>query len=178
MSKPFPDLDKKRLLLTLLKVMGGRKVVVSFDGSGDSGSIDDVNLLDQEGNLIDLKGAEFEWPCRSSEADPLTNKWRVIYKNTVMPLSDILVQITEDALEEEGLDWYNNEGGFGQFTIDLTQTPPKIELDVNIRITETEHHGFDYTEDDESVTEEDLVAEVEAQDKARKELLDMIKGTK
>ena len=146
MSYPFRDEDKKNLLMTLLKVLGGRKVEVHFDGSGDSGSIDYVGLIDQEGHEISLKGATLDWYEDASEFDPLASKWRTTTKpRPDMPVDEILKQITEDALEEEGLDWYNNEGGYGLLRMDLTTTPVTITMDVHIRIVNTEDHEFDYT---------------------------------
>ena len=146
MSKPFPDKDKKDLLMTLLKVLGGRKVEVSFDGSGDSGSIDYVDLVDQDGKEISLKNATFDWHERASEFDPHQNKWLMTTKPVPnMPVADILKQITEDALEESGHDWYNNEGGYGRLNIDLTTTPPEITLSVSIRYTNTEDYEIDLT---------------------------------
>jgi len=146
---PFPSKDKKKLLMTLLKIMGGAKVCVSFSGGGDSGNIDDAELLDAEGNPIDLKGAEFEWESEESYHDPEEGKWRMRSIVEIMPLNDILVKITEDTLESTDLDWYNNDGGQGQLSIDLTTTPPSIELEVGVNYTHTENHNFDFTETEE-----------------------------
>jgi hypothetical protein len=146
MSYPFKDEDKKNLLMTLLKVLGGRKVRVDFDGSGDSGTIENPELFDQEDNHIDLNNATLDWYQTASEVDPLTNKWRTIEKPVPnMPVTEVLKSICEDALEEEGLDWYNNEGGYGTLCIDLTTTPPSITMDVHVRVTNTEDYEFDYT---------------------------------
>lgn len=146
MSKPFPDKDKKDLLMTLLKVMGGRSVVVHFDGGGDSGNIEDAHLFDQDNNFIDLTNATFDWYETSSGFDPHQNKWVTTSKPVPnMPVKDILIKITEDALEDSNLDWYNNDGGYGQLDIDLTKTPPSITMEVHIREVHTDDHSFDYT---------------------------------
>jgi len=145
----FPSEDKKNLLMTLLKIMGGAKVGVSFSGGGDSGNIDDAELLDAEGNPIDLKGAEFEWESEESYHDLEEGKWRMRSVVETLPLNDILVKITEDALESTDLDWYNNDGGQGQLSIDLTKTPPSIELEVGVNYVHTENHNFDFTETEE-----------------------------
>lgn len=150
MSYPFRDEDKKNLLMTLLKVMGGRKVRVEFDGSGDSGTIENPILFDQESNPIDLTNATFDWYKASGKFEG--GKWiHTVEPTPNMPVNDILIQITEDALEEEGLDWYNNEGGYGVLNIDLTTTPANITMSVSIRIVNTDDYEFDYTEnlDDE-----------------------------
>lgn len=74
-KKPFPNKDRKHLLMTLLKVMGGTKVEVSFSGGGDSGSIDAARLLDADNNEISLENAEFEWERDVSLHNNVTNEW-------------------------------------------------------------------------------------------------------
>ena len=155
-KNPFPNKDRKALLMTLLKIMGGRKVEVGFSGGGDSGEIEGASLLDQDGHAIDLKGAAFDWHESTSRMDEQEGKW--VYETKVvpnMPIDEILVKITEDALEESGLDWYNNDGGSGSLTIDLMVDPPTINLSVGINYTETNWHDFDYTDNEKESEEED-----------------------
>ena len=156
MSYPFQSDEQRDLLMTLLKVMGGRSVVVNFDGGGDSGNIEYVGLLDQEGKVIDLTNATFDWHEKSSQFE--AGKWYVRYTpKPNMPVSDILQAICEDALDDAGHDWYNNDGGYGSLTIDLTTTPPEIKLSVSIRYTSTEDYEYDLSngEDDEDEIKED-----------------------
>ena len=150
MSYPFQSDEQRDLLMTLLKVMGGRSVVVNFDGGGDSGNIEDAAVFDQENNFIDLTNATFDWYETSSGFDPNQNKWITTSKPVPnMPVKDILIKITEDALEDSNLDWYNNEGGYGQLSIDLTTTPPSIAMEVHIREVRTDDYLFDYTHREE-----------------------------
>lgn len=147
MSYIFPNEDSKTLLFTLLKILGGRKVEVHFSGGGDSGNIDNACLLNQDNEPIDIQKASLPWFENKSSFDSTTNKWVNTFEQVEsMPLNDILVGLTENALENEGLDWYNNEGGQGAFRIDLTTTPPSIELTVEINRTEVDSYDFDYTE--------------------------------
>ena len=150
MSKVFPNKEQKKLLLTLLKVLGGHKVEVSFSGGGDSGSIDGVFLMDANGNQINLDGATMEWHETKSTLNDETKRWSTQTTPVPdMPLADILTQITDNALEESGLDWYNNDGGQGEFTIDLSTDPPTINLSVGVHYTQTDYHDFDYTDNEE-----------------------------
>lgn len=140
--------NRKRLFFTLLKVLGGSKAVVAFDGSGDSGSIDCVDLLNREGERIDLTGAKFEWPTRTSNFDPTTNKWVNGSEVQEMDVDDILKEICENALDDQGVDWYNNEGGYGELTIDLTTQPVSVVLDVNVRETISHNTAYDLTDEE------------------------------
>lgn len=146
----FQSNEQRDLLLTLLKVLGGRRVLVEFDGSGDSGSIEDAFLQDENGNSIDLTNATFDWYEKSSGFDKEQSKWVITSKPVPnMPVGEILRVICEDALEDAGHDWYNNEGGYGSLTIDLTTTPPVIKLNVSIRVVSTEDYEHYLMEDEE-----------------------------
>lgn len=173
MPSPFQSKEQRDLFLTLLKVMGGRTARVEFDGAGDSGSIEWLGLLDQDGKEIDLTNATFDWFETASEYDPHQNKWVTTRKPVPnMPVADILKTICEDALEESGHDWYNNEGGYGNLFIDLTATPPEVVLNVSVRVTSTEDYTYDLVEDEEEGNE---YADLSAEDKAREELLEAVK---
>lgn len=149
MSSIFPSKEKKELLVNLLLVMGCTKVMVHFAGGGDEGSIESVEVLDKDGNAINIDHVELEWEREIAEADPRTNEWRERTETKLTSMHDILKEITENALEASGLDWYNNEGGQGDFFIYPTETPVRIELDVGINYTATDHHHHDYTDEEE-----------------------------
>ena len=147
---PFPSKERKPLFLTLLKVMGAKYAEVAFAGGGDSGSIEGVTLMGTNDNEIKLDPSmTFEWESETGYHDPVDNDWKRKPTVEVMPVYDILVRICEDCLDTTSLDWYNNEGGQGQLTIDLTQDPPSIDLSVEINYTHTENHAFDFNEDEE-----------------------------
>jgi len=150
---PFPNPDRKRLLITLLKVMGGHKVEVSFSGGGDDGSIESAVLLDSEGKEISLKNTEFEWETEHSNYERKENseegEWVKTSEIKAMPVDDILVKICEDCLGSTGMDWYNNEGGQGSLEIDLNTDPASVVLNIGINHTHTEDYAFDFNEEEE-----------------------------
>ena len=149
MATVFPSKEKKTLLMNMLKVLGGHRAVVEFQGGGDSGEIYNAVLYDQNMQEIDCTGITFDWDSESETFDPVKNTWDKHSKFGPVPVLDILRDVTEQMLENEGLDWYNNDGGQGQLTIDLTQSPPTIVLFVGINFTQTDDHEFDYTDADE-----------------------------
>jgi hypothetical protein len=157
MSAVFQSKDQRDVFLTLLKVMGGRTAEVWFDGSGDSGSIEGARLVGQEGKEIDLTNATFDWHEQKGEFDKEKNQWVKKYAPApAKPVHDILVQICEEALEDTGHDWYNNDGGYGQLVIDLTTTPPEVKLEVHIRYTSTEDYEYDLNDTELEEAEEQL----------------------
>lgn len=146
---PFPNSDRKQLLMTLLKVMGGHKVEVRFSGGGDDGSIEGASLYDSEGKEISLKGTQFEWERDVSMFNRETNEWLDRSETLTMPVDDILVKICEDCLETTHMDWYNNEGGQGSLEIDLNTDPVSIVLNIGINQMHTEEYAFDFSGEEE-----------------------------
>ena len=97
-------------ILVKLKDKGINKIEITFSGSGDSGDIDDLIYYD------------------------VTDKYyysRDMVKNSYMTdeeynlLQNDCYEFIDDAIE--GADWYNNEGGFGNITIDLDTMTADVE---------------------------------------------------
>lgn len=152
MANPFPDKDKKNVLITFLRMIGGVRVVVDFQGGGDSGEVSNAQLFDKHEKLIDITKSKLDW---STEKDVFKDGvWLTESEQNFVVANDILVQATETMLENEGLDWYNNDGGEGSLTIDLTTEPPTMLLDVNINRMESDNYEFDYTNPEEEGDED------------------------
>lgn len=152
MANPFPDKDKKNVLITFLRMIGGVRVVVDFQGGGDSGEVSNAQLFDKHEKLIDITKSKLDW---STEKDVFKDGvWSTESEQNFVVANDILVRATETMLENEGLDWYNNDGGEGSLTIDLTTEPPTMLLDVNINRMESDNYEFDYTDPEEEGDED------------------------
>lgn len=145
----FPSPEHKIILLTQLRTLGVKSVEVTFSGGGDSGSIDDVNAYDNDMKDVNLTAHHLDWPEESSIHDPNTNTWITEVKVVTIPLDEVLKRVTNDALAESGLDWYNNDGGQGSLLIDFNHSPPEISLDVGINYTSVEDHTIDLNEEDD-----------------------------
>lgn len=118
-------------VLPVLRELGTERVCVSFDGSGDSGSIWDIGFTPE------LAGAEPLVSIRTStrEFDNDTRSWRRIAGDEDKPLQEAISELTYDYLEETNVDWYNNDGGYGELTIDVAAGT--VAIDVNQRFTES-----------------------------------------
>lgn len=152
----FPTEEHRATLLSTLKLLSTARVVVEFAGSGDSGSIENVAVLDYNGAKVDLTGHKLDWVTTSSTYKD--GKWVETSTPEVKELGAIIEQVAYAAIESTGLDWYNNEGGQGEFTIDFVTSPPTIDLEIGINYTQTEDYSFNFsgtedeTEGDEACT--------------------------
>lgn len=136
----FPSKQEKETLLTQLNLLGAKKVYVEFRGGGDDGQVDGVFYRDKHDEMQDIPTDMIAWT-------------KVAYGHQTAEQKDTsLVEVLEDlcyrALDETGLDWYNNEGGQGQLTIDFTENPPSINLSVGVNTMTTDDHDFDLNEED------------------------------
>jgi hypothetical protein len=111
---------------------------VSFDGSGDSGSIEDVAFepaIDHQA----LAALTVEHVATARVLDDGT--WKTITAAQQSTLNDAIEALTYDYLEETDINWYDNDGGFGTLVIDVPQGT--VALDINCRYTEStsEHYS-------------------------------------
>ncbi|MEM8986683.1 MAG: DUF6878 family protein [Pseudomonadota bacterium] len=138
LREPVPRtyLANLQRVLPVLRRANVKRATVTFDGSGDSGSIEEVYFDDRHFNARAVSLAYEK--TQSSWEDGRWVHAREIAEGT---LEDVLEDIGYDYLEETGVDWYNNDGGFGDLVIDVEAGT--VELDVNVRFTEssTEFHS-------------------------------------
>ena len=132
----YPSPEFRELLLAKVRPLGC--ITVSFNGGGDSGSIDDIYY---GANAVPLgKEPTIPWPETVGGLSGSRN-W---IETTVLkerPLRDVLTDLTYMALDEQGLDWYNNEGGSGTLEIEFPEDgDPVIKLHTDIRVIEYESH--------------------------------------
>lgn len=78
----------------LIKDKGYNKLQVCYSGSGDSGAIDDIDLLNDT-NSISIEN---------------------MIENTDF-IKEWLYEVIDEAIENR--DWWNNDGGYGNITINL-----------------------------------------------------------
>jgi hypothetical protein len=111
------------LILTNLKDLGIAKVEVTFSGSGDSGDIDEVNFY----TINDLD-------VSSEIITDFNNKSGINIDNE---LRDFAYELIEEKVNTVG-DWVNNEGGFGNITINVEEKT----YDLNYSQRTTEEHDW------------------------------------
>lgn len=138
----FVDQRQYVEFMATLKLLGCTQVQVEFSGGGDSGEIREAEAWGN-GKPIDLTQhtMQFTYTIEVWKPDNRQSKHQVTEEKN---LGEILKSLCEDALEETGIDWYNNDGGSGCFYVDYGQDPPRLRLEVETYYTSSENHDFDY----------------------------------
>jgi len=130
-------------LFDTLKEAGATRVVIRFDGAGDSGAIEEI-IISKNDEPIQVE-AELDWSVKKSFFQD--GKWVDEIRTTTMSVVTALEIYCYDELEKTGVDWYNNDGGFGEMEIDFTSNPATVKLEVNTRYTEYDRHTYNLTEE-------------------------------
>jgi len=137
-----------RRILPILAAAGVGRVDVEFDGGGDSGSIDTINFYDEDNNNVTVnERISIEIYSRTF----VNRSWQVAVIEQENSLVDAITEIVDDYLDATGVDWYNNEGGFGHFYIYVQQGT--FESSVYVRFAES---SCERSEERDIMTGEDL----------------------
>ena len=118
----------KAALFEALSAFGVTLVVVSFDGYGDSGQIENAEV--KAGDTVvpmpdrTIAIAEAVWD------QPEPNRTRV-------SIADAIERLVYDILNDTHCGWENNDGAYGDFTFDVAERT--ITLDYNERYTASDY---------------------------------------
>ncbi|MEO0510825.1 MAG: DUF6878 family protein [Verrucomicrobiota bacterium] len=123
------QMDTLRRLLPILRKHEINMINVSFDGCGDSGSIDRISFDPAEAD--DIQNAKISYLKSQSQFEDGT--WLHTTSEVEGRVEEAIEELTYDYLEETGVDWYNDDGGFGELVIDVRKGI--VEYYVNTRYT-------------------------------------------
>lgn len=123
----------KTSIFGVLAAAGIAMVQIRFDGSGDSGQIEEMEARDAKGVSV---------PITDMPVEMLVLHWgEEVPKSETLPLGQALENMAYQLLGSAHPGWENNDGAFGEFTFDVVAGT--IRLDHNDRYTATEefiHH--------------------------------------
>lgn len=123
----------KANLLAALAAGGITSVVVTFDGCGDSGQIENVEVKAGDA-FVDLPDTPVEIARTEYFSEDVDRRTE--------PLREALESVCYMILEARHGGWENNEGAYGEFVFDVAAD--SITLDFNYRIETTENHSYEF----------------------------------
>lgn len=147
------DENSKLVALRILETMRRNNIAAlscCFDGSGDSGQVDDATYKMIGSNSFKRKPElDVTVPVRTTVTEYSQEEGRYI-KRTEMQETKLLTafeNLVEQVLDETGVNWYNNEGGYGEMT--LFAGTGTFEYEVRQRFTNSNLVASDTWELDE-----------------------------
>lgn len=123
----------KDVVFDALAANGFTRVNVSFDGEGDSGQID--NLAGYVGDVL-TKLPEIKLLLQTSSwsGDNISTEEK--------SLPAAIEQLCYDFLEQDHGGWENNDGAFGEFTLDVAGRTVELEFNGRYSDVHTTTHTF------------------------------------
>ena len=126
--------QNKEVLFDGLRLAGIAQVLVSFDGSGDSGQIESIDARNDADHHVSLPAAQIifagiDWQTRTPIEHRLT-------------LEAAVEELVYDLLSDTHGGWENNDGAYGEFCIDARART--IHLEFNERFTSSELYTHDF----------------------------------
>lgn len=124
----------KAALFEVLSAAGIGTVVVTFDGSGDAGQIEDVSAYDAAGADTALPDAHVA--LADVDFDTLATV------TEACGLREVIDSMAYGLLERVHDGWENGDGAHGEFT--FTVVGRAITLDYNERYTASDYHQHEF----------------------------------
>ena len=118
----------KTTVFDVLAAAGVTVVVVTFDGYGDSGQIENIQAKAGD-EVAALPSGEIEIVSANWGEDALDR--------TTMTVRDAIERLAYDFLQEAHDGWENSDGAYGDFTFDVAERT--ITLDYNERHMESDY---------------------------------------
>jgi hypothetical protein len=123
----------KAALFDLLAAACVTHIVVSFDGCGDSGQIENIEAKASDAIVpvpqVKIQRARAVW----GQAEP---------EDSLVTVAEAIEELVYDFLEDTHSGWENEDGAYGEFTFDVAART--ITLDYNERFTDSNNfqHAF------------------------------------
>jgi hypothetical protein len=123
----------KASILDALATANITKVLVEFDGEGDSGQIEMIAVVsDGEPAAMPETTVTLQQASWGSDEPAIT----------VIALRNAIETLCYDFLEDEHGGWENNDGAFGEFHLDVTKRTVELEFYARFTDVSTSHHSF------------------------------------
>lgn len=116
----------KTVLFDALAASGITTVIVTFDGSGDSGQIENIEV---QGQITRLPSIEIELAFASWGGADIRRK--------ALALPEAVEELVYELLRQTHDGWENNAGAYGDFTFNVAERA--IVLDYNERFESSEY---------------------------------------
>ena len=124
----------KEVLFDGLRLVGIAHVLVSFDGSGDSGQIESIDARNDLDASVTLPAAQITFAGIDWQSGAPTERR--------LTLEGAVEELVYDLLSDTHSGWQDNDGAYGEFCIDARARA--IHLEFNERFTSSELYTHDF----------------------------------
>ena len=131
-------MENLRRVLPILQENSVNTITVSFDGEHDEGAIGNISYEPfSRAEAVSRVQVEYLGSSRYFE----DGRWISAVTPKEASLNEVIEELTYDYLEETGVDWYNDNGGYGELVINVQEGTVSLEVNVRYSHSTTEFHG-------------------------------------
>jgi hypothetical protein len=120
----------KAAIFGALDGAGIARVVIAFDGAGDSGAFESTTAMRDNGEEVPLPDTRIGFTA--------VEYWSADRQSGERALSDAIESLAWSLLEAKHEGWENEDGAFGEIAFEAADR--SIHLEVNVRFTESDQH--------------------------------------
>lgn len=116
-----------------------KSIRVEFDGGGDEGGIEEPAFTDAQGATLSEISNEITVSQIEAKYDPVKND--TIYQpvSVTCRLGRAVSYVVEEMIAATGVNWYDGEGGFGHWELDVESGELDFAIETRFVETETAH---------------------------------------
>jgi len=123
----------KEALFAALSTAGIERVLISFDGEGDSGQLEDPAAYKGD-NQVPLPDTKITFHCVQWDSEQLSPQEK--------SLKEAIEDLCYDFLQQDHGGWENNDGAYGEFTFDVNARSVLLEFNGRYTDVHTSLHNF------------------------------------
>jgi hypothetical protein len=127
----------KPIIISTFKEFGIQAITVSYNGCGDSGQVDDYEVIYENGKPIDIKSINKRVEYFESKFRAENGRFWTENEGTVGTFEQFIDHIIYAFLEDKAPGWEINDGSYGDITIKADGTGQMIHT---TRIEETNEY--------------------------------------
>lgn len=122
---------QRKAIIDCLKSLGVANVDVSASGGGDEGHIESVSFRDKNGEEMTVDdNLEIAYIVIRRSSYYSKDK-TTVYEERKTSLKMAIENLAYDDVSRTGIDWYNNEGGSFEWSINIADEAYKVEVCQN-----------------------------------------------
>jgi len=127
-------------LFAQLKLLNVKEFRINFDGGGDDGQIDEIEFFNTNNETFNIPSDTISWVY--TELNTTQGEIKPVEQKTT--LLKAIEDLGYSMLDEAGHDWVNNDGGYGSISvlIEGQDGKPYVDMEINIRYTNEDHHEY------------------------------------
>lgn len=135
-AAPAVNAHNKAAILAALAAGGYSGAIVRFNGSGDSGAVEEIDLF-RDGELAtDTPDAT---PSIELQHIP---QWGMASGSDMHDLKGALEELAYELIAQTHPGWENNDGGQGELEIDVAEA--RLTLNIGLNYIQTDDNSYDF----------------------------------